>query len=91
MQRVTIKNLRALADTINRETGSPTEYCDKGQPFRSHVGHYHVDSAYGAYALHRVCNESGGVNTILQRDTARGLYEQMHAWLQGYRAGKVTP
>ena len=89
MSRITIKNLERLVETFNRETGSPMAYSTAtNQPFQANVGHYHIDAAYGGYALVRTVNTSGGECTILIRGTAGDLYERMHAWLAGWRAAR---
>lgn len=93
MSRITVKNLERLAEQFNHETGSPMSYWADGKPsgtVRSSiaVGHYHIDSAYGGYALARTCNAQGGESTVLGRGSASDLYERMHAWLAGYRAAR---
>ena len=90
MERITIRNLQNLCAHMNRETGSPLEYCSNkpGERFSANIGHYHIDQAYGGYALDRVMSTGGGVHNVLGRGTARDLYDQMHAWLNGYRAAK---
>lgn len=95
MSRTTIKNLQTLCDEFNRVTGSPMTYWADGKPSgtaRSEiaVGHYHIDAAYGGYALVRTCNAQGGESTILIRGTAGDLFERMHAWLAGYHAARAT-
>lgn len=91
--RITIKDLRAVCDRLNRVTGSPMEYAQpyqKGVPFCSNVGNYHISQAYGGYCLHRVSNTGGGVSTPLSTGhiPARDLYDRMHAYLSGFAAGK---
>src|SRR6185369_12657515 len=88
MQRITLKNLEALAATINRETGSPATYCNNdGGKFKANVGHYHMDGAYGGYKLVRVVNEGGGIICITSGYLPkREVYDLMHAFLAGIRA-----
>lgn len=86
-KRVTVKDLEALAQTINTLTGSPMTYSDK-QPdgrFKSNAGHYHIDGEYGGWALHRVHNELGGVITPIGGGfyPARDLHGKMLAYLSG--------
>lgn len=87
MQRITIKDLRAVCNRINRETGSPTEYMTDG---KINVGHYHISQAYGGYCLHRTTNEGGGVTCPLDsyHGPARELYGKMHAFLSGLDTAK---
>lgn len=94
MQRITDKKLQAVVDRINRITGSPKTYSDK-QPdgsFKSNIGHYCLDGAYGGVSLHRTVNDGGGVNDVLScgHVTKRHLYELMHAWIRGFNAAKES-
>jgi hypothetical protein len=93
MSRITQKQLDALCDTINRETGSPLAYWADGKPSgmsrsKTAVGHYHIDQGFGGSSLVRISNEQGGETTILIRGSTGDLYERMHAFLSGYRAAK---
>ena len=95
MERITQKDLEYLVKRINEVSGSPMEYCVKSsglngtqinQPFKSFVGHYHLDYAYGGVKLVRTTNEGGGI-TEISRDgfgTKRELYNWMRAFLAGY-------
>lgn len=94
MQRITDKNLQAVVDRINRITGSPESYSDK-QPdgsFKSNIGHYCLDGAYGGVSLHRIFSTGGGCEDVLScgHVTKRQLYELMHAWIRGYNAAKES-
>ncbi len=92
MTRITIKDLKAVCDRINRETGSPmASYVRKADgKLVALVGNYHIDQAYGGYSLYRMSNEAGGVSNIFGYGhvSARALYDQMHAFLRGFEAGK---
>ena len=93
MERITIKHLKALADRLNRVTGSPMEYAKpyiKGEPFCSNIGNYHISQAYGGYSLHRVVTTGGGVSEPLSTGhiPARDLYHRMHAYINGIDHGK---
>lgn len=65
--RGTIKHLEAIVDRINRITQSPlASYKKVDEKYVAQIGNYHLDGAYGGYALHRMHNESGGVTDVLQ-------------------------
>jgi hypothetical protein len=88
MSRITIKDLRAVCERLNRITGSPVDYCqpyDQGKPFCSNIGNYHISQAYGGYCLHRVSNTGGGVSSPLSTGhiPARELINLMYAYIQG--------
>ncbi len=86
--RITIKDLKAACDRLNRLTGSPMEYAQpyvKGVPFCSNIGNYHIGQAYGGYSLERVVTTGGGVNCPLGGGhmPARELFHRIHAYISG--------
>ena len=76
MKRVTIHDLRARADYLNRITNSPMDYTP---------GHYFIDCANGGYTLARICNHSHGEIHPLgdYRLTAREMYIAINAYIIG--------
>lgn len=90
MTRITSTNLRALALTINRELGCPTEYRMPGQAAAA-IGHFHIDSAYGGWKLVQTTNTSGGITDILGCGfvPARTLYDLMHAFRAGFKFNRL--
>lgn len=90
MSRITDKDLQAVVNRINRESKSPAEpYAKVGDEHVAQIGCYHLSHAYGGVALHRMYNESGGVEDVLGGHMPkRELYECMHAWIRGYEAAQ---
>lgn len=86
MQRITIKDLQAVCNRLNRETNSPMEYMTDG---KINVDHFHISQAYGGYCLHRTMNDGGEYCPIDQyHGPARDLYNKMHAFLSGMYFGQ---
>lgn len=87
MQRITISILRKNAEMLNRMTGAPQEPYTKGSDgqFYANIGNYHISQAYGGFALHRMCNESGGVSDIFSSGhvPARELHNLIWAYARG--------
>ena len=84
--RITEKDLKNTIDRINKVTGKPMEpYSkDKDGKITGNIGNYHLDCAYGGYALHQMINEHGGIRQLFPgHGTKRELYNQMHAYLGG--------
>jgi hypothetical protein len=83
--RINKAQLAAVLALINETTGHSTEAWTKGDDgrFRSNVGTYALDWAYGGVALVQFCNESGGERNITGRGTKRETYNQMRAFLAG--------
>jgi hypothetical protein len=92
--RITRAHLEAKAATINRMTNSPLESSRMiDGKYRANVGNYHISGSYGGYCLHRMANESGGVNDVFDTGhiTARQLAALMSAYTAGlYDATKIT-
>jgi len=76
MTRITVHDLRARADYLNRVLGAPSDYLP---------GHHFIDSANGGYMLARICNHSGGEAHPLgeYRYTAREMYITLNAYIAG--------
>jgi hypothetical protein len=73
--RITVTDLRAAVDLLNRIT--------KNTPGK--VGSYVLDGAYGGWELQRLANDSGAVSQITcGYIPARELLDQIHAFRRGY-------
>ena len=76
-------DLEMIVERINRITNSPLETYvkDAEGKFKAQIGNYHLSWAYGGVCLHRICNDSGGVNVVINSGytTKRDLYRLMHA------------
>lgn len=86
MDRITIKHLEAVVSRINKLTNSPSTYWNEGEGKRTiNINHFHLDGAYGGYALCRTVNDAGGVTDIFRvgNVSKRELYELMHAFMIG--------
>ena len=86
MQRVTVAQLQAVIDRLNRITYSPAQPYVNG---KAQPGCYHLSRAYGGFCLHRMHNESGGVSSPLHTGhvPARELLNLMHAYINGIERG----
>lgn len=92
MQRITNNQLESLVTYINTLTGSPqTPYTrDEQGSLKANVGNFHLYFAYGGVNVHRMSNESGGVNTPICSGctTKRELFEKMHSFIRGLEFNK---
>lgn len=82
MRRIIERDLQGLCDRLNELTSSPSKQWIDGS---AQIGNFHISSAYGGHALHRMHNTAGGVEDILNAGyrTKRELYEQIHAYIRG--------
>jgi hypothetical protein len=93
MQTITEKQLQAVCERINRATGQPLEPYTKTQTgFKTNIGNYHLDHAYGGVSLHRMTSEGGGVTDVFScgHVPKRDLANRMWAFLNGLEAAKTT-
>jgi hypothetical protein len=90
--RITIKNLRALCDAMNKNLDRPAAPYTRGEDGRLHanIGNLHISSAYGGHALHEMVNDGGGIRCPLGSGykPARELYNEMHAFWRGIETAK---
>lgn len=87
--RITRRDLEAVVARINRATDSPeVSYVREGDRFTAQIGNYHLDGAYGGWALSRMMNEGGGVTDVFRSGhmPKRELYNRMQAFLDGLEA-----
>ena len=89
--RITIKQLSAQVERLNRLTGQPLEpYVreDDGTEhgrFAAQIGNYHVSQAYGGVRLHQMATPGGGVRDVLSLGycSKRELYDRLLAFIEG--------
>lgn len=80
--RITEKDLKNLVRILNEETGNPTEYYNS-ELKKCNPGNFHLDIAYGGFALCQTVNDGGGSKNVIGRGTKAELYSQ----IQTFRAG----
>lgn len=84
MQRITLSMLENRINTINTMTNSPLKPYEKvDDKYKASIGNYHLYGAYGAYALHRIVNDGGGIKEIIGLSSKRELYNRMNSYISG--------
>lgn len=89
-ERITAKNLTNLIAHLNKMTGNPEHpYVKVGEKHVAQIGNYHLDGAYGGWALHQMVNDGGAIRDVLHTGhvPARELYNLIHAYLRGLEPG----
>lgn len=85
--RVTEKDLNAIVARINRSTKQSEEPYTKQKDgkFKTNIGNYHLDMAYGGIQLVQMVNAGGGIRVISNCGyvSKRELYQQLHAFISG--------
>lgn len=93
MQRITQKDLQGAVNLLNHVASTPTTQY-RAEPVLAgsgatrliaNIGNYHLDGAYGGWALHQMANEGGGIRDIFNMGhmPARELYNLIHAYRKG--------
>jgi hypothetical protein len=93
MQTITLKHLESTVNRINTMMNNPVEaYSKVNDKYIANIGNYHLNGAYGGYALHRMHNLSGGISDVFQcgHVSKRELMNRMQAFINGYYAAKVV-
>lgn len=86
MDRITLKNLQAVVDRLNRITGSPAKpWTHADGKNVAQIGCYHLSRAYGGVSLHRMVTDGGGVSDVLYcgHVPMRDLYNRISAYIYG--------
>lgn len=91
-QTYTKAMLEGQIEYLNKITNSPLK------PYKlidgkhvAQIGNFNLYQAYGAYGLHRICNEGGGVTTpIYGLHSKRDLYYQLRALIDGFNLAKAN-
>jgi hypothetical protein len=92
MDRINKQQLKDLVSHLNYITDAPIEAYTKGADgrYRSNIGCYVLDWAYGGVALDQIMTDGGGVRNIIGRGTKRETYFAIRTYIDGYRAVEVA-
>jgi len=82
--RTTLAQIRLLIDQLNKQLERPLKpYIKENYKLTAHIGNFHLYQAYGAFGLHEMANESGGVRQTIALGTKKELYTALHKLIQG--------
>lgn len=82
--------MQRIIERINIATGSPTAPYTRmaDGKHRANVGNYHLDNAYGGYALVRTTSEQGSIMRITDGYMPkRELYNMLFVFIRGIEIG----
>ena len=82
--RTTLAQIRLLIDALNKQLERPLKpYIQENGKLTAQVGNFHLYQAYGAYGLHEMANEGGGIRQTIDLGTKKELYTALHKLIQG--------
>jgi hypothetical protein len=84
--RITLKQIEAVIDWLNTELNRPLKpYENIDGKLKAQIGNFHLYQAYGAFGLHEMRNENGGVRETIGLGTKKELFNSIHRLLDGIR------
>ena len=88
MERITIDNLRRLAQRLCELTGNPVtpaQPYENGKPYTTNPGCMYIHQQAGGYCLEQICADGHGSRNVVScgHIPARELYNRMHAFYAG--------
>ena len=82
--RTTIKQLELLTAELNKQLDRPLKpYIKENGKLTAQIGNFHLYQAYGAYGLHEMANEGGGIRQTVDLGTKKELYTALQKLIQG--------
>ena len=86
MNRITLSMLKNKIEYLNHLTKSPLKpYSEINGKLQANIGNFHLYQAYGAYGLHRMVNEGGGITDsyVYGLHTKRELFYRIDSLIRG--------
>ena len=87
MNNITLSMLKSKIEYLNTITKSPAKpYSNDDGKLKGNIGNFNLYQAYGAYGLHRMVNEGGGVTDsyVYGLHTKRELYYRIDSLIRGF-------
>jgi hypothetical protein len=82
--RTTLAQIRLLIDELNKQLGRPLKpYIKEDGKLTAQIGNFHIYQAYGAYGLHEMATDGGGIRQTVDLGTKKELYTALHKLIQG--------
>jgi len=82
--RTTLTQINLLIDELNKQLNRPLKrYIKVNGKLTAQIGNFHLYQAYGAYGLHEMVTDGGGVRQTVDLGTKKELYTALHKLIQG--------
>ena len=84
--RITKAQIEAVIEWLNKELKRPLKpYENIDGKLTAQIGNFHLYQAYGAYGLHEMRSEGGGIRQTIGLGTKKELFDSIHRLLDGIR------
>ena len=84
--RTTLAQLEMLTAELNKLLNRPLKPYEKDNgKLTAQIGNFHLYQAYGAYGLHEMATEGGGIRQTIGLGTKKELFNSIHRLLDGIR------
>jgi len=82
--RITLAQIRLLIDELNKHLDRPLKpYIKENGKLTAQIGNFHLYQAYGAFGLHEMANEGGGIRETIALGTKKELCKALYKLIQG--------
>jgi len=84
MNRTTLAQIKLLITELNKQLERPLKpYIKENGKLTAQIGNFHIYQAYGAYGLHEMVTEGGGIRETISLGTKKELSNALHKLTQG--------
>ena len=84
--RTTLAQIKLLIDELNKQLDRPLKpYIKEDGKLTAQIGNFHIYQAYGAYGLHEMATDGGGIRQTIDLGTKKELYTALHKLIQGVK------
>jgi len=82
--RTTLAQINLLIDELNKQLNRPLKpYIKEDGKLTAQIGNFHIYQAFGAYGLHEMVTDGGGIRQTIDLGTKKELYNALHKLIQG--------
>jgi len=82
--RIKLAQIKLLIAELNKQLERPLKpYNKEDGKLAAQIGNFHLYQAYGAYGLHEMVTNGGGIRETISLGTKKELYTALHKLIQG--------
>jgi len=82
--RIKLAQIELLIAELNKQLERPSKpYIKENGKLTAQIGNFHLYQAYGAFGLHEMVTDGGGIRETISLGTKKELYTALHTLIQG--------